>query len=347
MFFEVYHSVTLSVSLNPISSLWVLLNTRITVGGATYPSGSHQVELVVLPPQEIIAGGAASMLLTGGQESSHYETWQKSVPSDSLDYLEIGTSSFDTVAGWVAELSAHHPSILTDVSGISIEPVASHLNSLPALPLALKVNAAVIGGGAPGIASIYHFVADKHLLSPAARDSSVEFLEMLQGCSCVHSVHPTLRKLGRHDSNFSLARVQKHWVRTVPISYVLRELVGGRDVGLVKLDVEGLDVQLTTDYLDYLEAKFSSRAASAHWPCVFAVEVHFMEPGLSAAASALVHRLSVVHGYSTFQDGINLVAVNCQCGSDRVSVLLLLLGGGGDVMEGLSEQRIRDTCRVA
>lgn len=75
-------------------------------------------------------------------EASSSNTSSNSLSYIDLDFIEIGTSNFNTILGLI------HPEDL--ISGISIEPILSYLDDLPDnIPSVIKLNAAITNGSYP------------------------------------------------------------------------------------------------------------------------------------------------------------------------------------------------------
>lgn len=102
-----------------------------------------------------------------------------------LDFLEIGTSDFDTLIQ-VAD---------DNTIGISVEPIKFYLDNLPSPKNVEKVNAAIsITGSSEDIPLFFippHIINEKGLP------------KWVRGCNCLGKMHPTI-------VNFGLVSKQKN-----------------------------------------------------------------------------------------------------------------------------------------
>lgn len=154
-----------------------------------------------------------------------------------LDFLEIGTSDFNTLIQAAAAApdgdKAH---------GVSVDAMQIYLDRLPALPTCQKLNAAVVGYEPhPAELDVYYMDPDdiiKHNLP-----------EWLRGCNRVGHPHQTTAKL-LAEKNLPFL-MQHRRVPVVSIAELLRQTKGCH-IRKLKVDVEGLDPELIMGYVRFL-----------------------------------------------------------------------------------------------
>jgi hypothetical protein len=149
-----------------------------------------------------------------------------------FDYIEIGTASFDTLAQQWRKSDSRR--------GLSVDPVADHLERLPEKRKLIKVHAAI--GLSSGWTNVFYIDPD---------DIAKHSLETwLGGCSMVGRPHPLalerLRALG-------LERL----LRMIPVRIItLAELFTTfcvRSVNTFKVDAEGYDTFIMSSLVGLLE----------------------------------------------------------------------------------------------
>jgi hypothetical protein len=136
-----------------------------------------------------------------------------------FDFIEIGTSDFDTIVQGCPE----------DSVGLVIEPLGIYLDRLPDKPRVTKVQAAVAIDDVERMSLVYYVDPDdiqKHGLP-----------EWLKGCNSIDGYHYQHRKLGITEM------VQTEMVRQVPIGKVLDDHQVGR-IKVLKIDTEGADCRI-------------------------------------------------------------------------------------------------------
>lgn len=165
--------------------------------------------------------------------------------SRAFDFVEIGTSSYDTLT---ASRPAHE-------RGLSVDPVAAHLKALPFRRNTSKVHAAI--GEVHGSATFFYV----HPADIAAH----RLPHFLKGCSMVGEPHPLavaeLRKRGL-ERLMQNGTVRVLTLRDLFVSYC----VGS--VGTLKVDTEGYDTRIMMSLLAELRNGFpppKSITYEANW----------------------------------------------------------------------------------
>lgn len=154
------------------------------------------------------------------------------------DFIEIGTSNFDTIIETATKLS----------TGICIEPVKPYLDELPNLPNVTKLNKAV--GDVDSSLYIYYIepVEITKLFPPQYK--------YLHGCNMLDSPHPAqvaaLKKFNL-DPKVYIKRKQ------IPvISFTtLVEQYNIEGIKLLKIDAEGYDAKILDGYRQIYETNKS------------------------------------------------------------------------------------------
>ena len=174
----------------------------------------------------------------------------------SLDYLEIGTSDFDTLAEAVNRDAVRGMSSSALPRGVSVEAlplyVAAVMNKTSHVPHSAHaiLNYAVVAA-APHNATIEVFYIHPNDLR------RYKLPQYLRGCNSVGAPHPTaLRKLRSR----SLLRLLRQTSVPVVSLAALLDMVGGCRLGLLKIDVEGMDAALLLAYASFLWARRECRA---------------------------------------------------------------------------------------
>jgi len=147
-----------------------------------------------------------------------------------LDFLEIGTSNFDTCVQNASQ---------TDI-GISIEPVLDYFNQLPIKPNCIKLNCAIAFDNTERNIDVYFIpedLIDKNQLP-----------KWLKGCNCIGDYHPNHRKLQVEHL------VEINQIKQYPISTILTEN-NIRKIKHLKIDTEGGDSDILLHLKNYLEDK--------------------------------------------------------------------------------------------
>lgn len=150
-----------------------------------------------------------------------------------LDFLEIGTSDFDTLI----EYSDNK------IKGISIEPIKYYLDRLPDKSNCIKINCAI--SDREGTIDIY-YVSPENI-------SKYKLHECCRGCNSVNKQHPTIR---RDLINMGFNPDEIFSVDTVPvrlISDVLQEH-NVKSINFLKIDTEGHDCIILNSFLNYYDS---------------------------------------------------------------------------------------------
>jgi len=173
-------------------------------------------------------------------------------PDTHVAFLEVGCSDFNTVAQ------------LTNLSGISVEPIPFYLNQLPDRPGLRKVN--VAASNVSG-ASVDAYWTDPRAIEPTV---NVSFLaehglncslpRWLRGCNQIGSMHPNipyaLHRCGGNLNDRGLVHVTAVPVQTVA------QILDDQNVDsldFVKVDTEGFDGRVVHSLLNAVEARPSRR----------------------------------------------------------------------------------------
>lgn len=146
------------------------------------------------------------------------------------DFIEVGTSNFDTLAETAGEKF-----------GISVEPMVELIQEVKAGPNVKKIYAAI--GNVNKEVNIYYFDKEnriKHNL-PEWFDSS----------SMIGGINPNIvRVLNERKLPLDLVSTRKISMMTWESLYLAFDI---EYVRLVKVDAEGMDIQIVNLLLDYLE----------------------------------------------------------------------------------------------
>lgn len=147
-----------------------------------------------------------------------------------LDFLEIGTSNFDTCI----------QSCSDDQVGMSVEPIKAYLDDLPNKPNVKKIHAAITHNKPSNIMTIFYIppeVVDKENLQ-----------QWFKGCNRIGNYHPLHIK---HN-------VQKYVkIQETPLLNVDELLTHEniRSIKYLKIDTEGHDYVILNGFYDYLKNK--------------------------------------------------------------------------------------------
>lgn len=146
---------------------------------------------------------------------------------NDIDFLEIGTSNFDTLIEKATD----------NTIGFSVEPVKFYLDSLPSPKHVKKINAAISISNSNNDINLYYIPYDiiqKHKLP-----------RWFKGCNRLDSVHPKVIE-------FKLEHlVETLLVKQIPISNFLQEQKI-RKIELLKIDTEGGDTYILEHLYNYL-----------------------------------------------------------------------------------------------
>jgi FkbM family methyltransferase len=147
-----------------------------------------------------------------------------------LDFLEIGTSDFDTLL----------QSAPDELIGMSVEPIKKYLDNLPAKANVTKVNAAIKAKNRDETCQVYYIpdnVIDDHSLP-----------SFLKGCNSINEYHL------QHNLLNLQPMVIQDTIPQVSISTLL-EQHNIRKIGYLKIDSEGGDCYILNDLIAYLSDK--------------------------------------------------------------------------------------------
>lgn len=146
-----------------------------------------------------------------------------------FDYIEIGTSNFDTMC-------QEHPNLV----GISIEPVDVYLKSLPSHDSVIRLNCAI---------SKYKGHGEVFYVHPEDIDE-YNLPEWLKGCNSFNALHPS--------TSWELEKRElTHLVRKKVVDVLTWEVLVERyditKVEFLKIDTEGHDLVIINSILDLME----------------------------------------------------------------------------------------------
>jgi FkbM family methyltransferase len=146
-----------------------------------------------------------------------------------LDFIEIGTSDFDTIVQEVDDTA----------TGICVEPISYYINKLPNRPHVKKVNAAISLDDTEGFIDMYYIPGDVM--------DQYNLPQWLRGCNSVNKYH-----LQHSDAIRQFVTIEK--VPQLPISKLFADnnVVG---VKHLKVDTEGADCQILDCLFRYLIGK--------------------------------------------------------------------------------------------
>jgi hypothetical protein len=145
----------------------------------------------------------------------------------NVDFIEIGTSDFDTLIQLADD----------NTIGFSVEPIKFYLDRLPDKPNCQKIQSAI--GDYSGVIDIYYLHEDdivKHCLP-----------NFLRGCNSVNKIHPTALNWVKSKSlDETLFRKESVIVETL---YNFFQQNNIRSVKILKLDTEGHDIPILNKFL--------------------------------------------------------------------------------------------------
>jgi hypothetical protein len=153
-----------------------------------------------------------------------------------LDFIEIGTSDYDTLID-KADDSTY---------GITIEPLKFYLDNLPNKKNVIKINCAISDSTEAKEGYIFYLLPrDIELLG---------WPEGFKGCNSINDFHPEHK---RHNLQHI---VQKDKIKMIPLAEILVEY-NVRMIDFLKIDTEGFDIFILDSLLIYLESK-----ERIYWP---------------------------------------------------------------------------------
>lgn len=154
----------------------------------------------------------------------------ENVGIQDLDFIEIGTSNFDTLL----EKS------LSDEKGISIEPIKSYLDDLPNKTQIKKINCALTHNKNNEFIDIY-YIPNEEILKNKLPD-------WFRGCNTISKYHPL------HIKHNVTHLVKTDRVKLLNIDEFL-QLEKVRRIKFLKIDTEGHDVVILKGLYEYLKTK--------------------------------------------------------------------------------------------
>ena len=150
------------------------------------------------------------------------------INSKDYDFIEIGTSDFDTLIETATD----------ETLGISIEPIGYYINRLPDKANVIKVQAAL--STEDGEVDVYYI-----------DDWKIEENNLpwwVRGSNSINNPHPfSIKELGEELYN-SLVTIEK--VPTISWKTLI-DTYGVESIGYLKIDTEGHDHVILRDFLDY------------------------------------------------------------------------------------------------
>lgn len=170
-----------------------------------------------------------------------YASWPR---LERVDYLEIGTSNFDTLL---------QSSISDDTVGLSIDIIKGYLDDLPTKLNRHKLNIGV--GATSGAVSVYHI--------PEADIVKHRLPKWLKGCNSIEKPHPLIVEVLRPKNLEHLMAISE--VEVITFSELVRRL-HLRLIGYLKIDCE-------TSTLDIVEAVIRACADDGVCPRFLSYEV--------------------------------------------------------------------------
>ena len=197
---------------------------------------------------------------------------------NKLDFLEIGTSDFDTLIE-----KANNNTV-----GISIEPLKIYLDKLPNKNNCKKINCAI--SNTEGFIDIYYVHPEK------ITELSLPF--WVKGCNSVNKYHPTvISHLNEMDLDYR-SIISKDTVEVKQIRSILEEN-NICTIDTLKLDTEGHDSTILNNYLDYCKDH----------PSLLANTIIFETNSLTAkeVINADIDRLLDLGYYLVYQDDDTVV----------------------------------------
>lgn len=152
------------------------------------------------------------------------------------DFIEIGTSNFDTLIESAADTTI----------GLSIEPIKYYLDCLPERAGVKKLNCAVSRSNKNELLQVYYV--------PESAVTENNLPDWLRGCNAVGNYHPQ-----HHRLNVEHLVVKQH-VPCKPIGKILDEN-DVTELAYLKIDTEGSDADILLHLFEYLLTKSRS-----HYP---------------------------------------------------------------------------------
>lgn len=163
-----------------------------------------------------------------------------------LDFLEIGTSNFDTLIEEATD----------ETKGISIEPISYYLNQLPEKKNVIKINCAIAFDNVERNIDIYYL--PEHIIDEQ------QLFWKLKGCNKVGDYHPMHKELRVEEF------VIKETIKQIPLKLIL-EKYNVRKITLLKIDTEGADCDILYHFIQYLKNK-----SKEYYPNKIIFETNFL-----------------------------------------------------------------------
>lgn len=211
------------------------------------------------PPSQCESAAAACEAVT-----SSVNTDAKVVTGAHFDFVEIGTSDFDTLLHTARD----------GMRGLSVEPLCHYLDALPNRTGMAKVCAAVTGDAADGAGGTAPATADVYFVHPddIARHGLNNYL---RGCSSLGAPHPTA---GRELAARGLSHLQRSL--TVPVVSVSQLFTrhGIASLDAFKVDTEGHDAAILAGLMSYCDGQPSPAARASCWPRRIQFESNILTP---------------------------------------------------------------------
>jgi FkbM family methyltransferase len=152
-----------------------------------------------------------------------------------LDFIEIGTSDFDT------ELMNASP----NKKGISIEPVKYYLDKLPNKPNVIKYNIAISDND--GSCRVYYM--------PEETIKKYKFPRWVRGCNRINEYHPTVMKLikKKYPDINPVSLISSYKVKCETLyNFLKNKNIYG--IYYLKIDTEGHDIVILNCFLDQIKS---------------------------------------------------------------------------------------------
>ena len=209
------YSIYGDLKFNTLYDSLIASHSDINSGGVTYENGFYTVRY----GKQLIKTklSSKSWIKNSNNDISNINI---STNSNIYDFIEIGTSDFDT------EIQK----CTTDSNGILIEPCIEYLTRLPPKANVKKLNYAISDYN--GYIDFYHI--------PSSIISELKLPIWTKGCNSVNSYHPTVLKLLLDKGLQPEKYFVKTTVKTITLySCLLEQNV--EQINLLKIDTEGHD----------------------------------------------------------------------------------------------------------
>jgi hypothetical protein len=161
----------------------------------------------------------------------------------TADFVEIGTSNFDTVT--------QHVSDRDGFIGFAIEPSWHYLSGLPTRKGVKKVNAAIATAHSGTLSAPHNRTVDLYYIPEEVIDRLGLFY-YLKGCNSIGDYHPAHIEMN----------VKQHVVVSQVPALTIEEFLRSeniRRIGLLKIDAEGYDVTIMEELYQQLVARSEPR----------------------------------------------------------------------------------------